>query len=118
MALEQSARNGSHDEATRHALRLATLLRRLPRELQPTAVGIVGHIVGYSSSPILLQMLSTAGEDGAMLGAMLAASLTADHKASFMRELLEAQTKSHFKAALKQLCGGKKKQTSGTPPAH
>jgi hypothetical protein len=73
-ALEQSARNGSHDEATRHALRLATLLRRLPRELQPTAVGIVGHIVGYSSSPILLQMLSTAGEDGAMLGAMLAAS--------------------------------------------
>jgi len=74
MALEQSARNGSHDEATRHALRLATLLRRLPRELQPTAVGIVGHIVGYSSSPILLQMLSTAGEDGAMLGAMLAAS--------------------------------------------
>ena len=74
MVLEQSARNGSHDEATRHALRLATLLRRLPRELQPTAVGIVGHIVGYSSSPILLQMLSTAGEDGAMLGAMLAAS--------------------------------------------
>jgi hypothetical protein len=51
VVLEQSARNGSYDEATRHTLRLATLLRRLPRELQPTAVGIVGYIVGYSPSP-------------------------------------------------------------------
>ena len=74
VVLEQSARNGSYDEATRHTLRLATLLRRLPRELQPTAVGIVGYIVGYSPSPILLQMLSTTGADGAQDGAMLAAS--------------------------------------------
>ena len=43
------------------------------------------------------------------------AGLTLEQKAVFEQALLDAKTKSHFKAAVKQLCGGKKKNTGGTP---
>ena len=42
--------------------------------------------------------------------------LTADGKAAFQKQILEAPGKAAFKAAIKQMCGGKKKQTAGTPP--
>jgi len=38
-------------------------------------------------------------------------SLSADAKAAFAKQLLEATNWSAFKAALKQLAGGKKKQS-------
>ena len=44
--------------------------------------------------------------------------LSDEQKASFERQLaVETTTKASFKASLKQLCGGKKKATAGTPPA-
>eukprot|EP00966_Prymnesium_polylepis_P196191 4547208-Prymnesium_polylepis.1 len=55
------------------------------------------------------------------LGAALAAddiprpALSATAKLDFERQLCEAADRAHFKAALKQLCGGKKKNTAGTP---
>mgnify|MGYP007045555775 CR=1 FL=1 len=41
--------------------------------------------------------------------------LTAELKAGFERQMLEASSKASFKAAVKQFCGGKKEQTGGTP---
>ena len=43
-------------------------------------------------------------------------SLTAEQKAGFFQAMVDAKGKSQFKAAIKQLCGGKKKHTVGTPP--
>ena len=45
------------------------------------------------------------------------AGLAAEQKAAYEQAMLEAKGKSHFKASLKQLCGGKKKRTAGTPPS-
>ena len=41
----------------------------------------------------------------------------AEAKAAFAQALLAATTKAHFKATVKQFCGGKKKGTHGTPTA-
>ena len=37
-------------------------------------------------------------------------------EAGFFQAMVDAKGKSQFKAAIKQLCGGKKKHTVGTPP--
>ena len=43
--------------------------------------------------------------------------ITPEQKAAYARQLtVEAKSKSAFKASLKQCCGGKKKNTAGTPP--
>ena len=44
-------------------------------------------------------------------------ALAAEAKAALGKALLEATSRAHFKAALKQLCGGKKKGAGGTPPS-
>ena len=44
------------------------------------------------------------------------AGLAAEQKRALHLQLVQAKSKSHFKAALKQLCGGKKTGTRGTLP--
>ena len=43
--------------------------------------------------------------------------VSADAKAAFAQACLEATSKAHFKATLKQFTGGKKKGSHGTPSA-
>mmetsp|Transcript_39781 Transcript_39781/g.96579 ORF Transcript_39781/g.96579 Transcript_39781/m.96579 type:complete len:224 (-) Transcript_39781:63-734(-) len=41
--------------------------------------------------------------------------LSATHKKEFETHVLETSNRAHFKASVKQFCGGKKKNTVGTP---
>jgi len=93
--------------------------------LRALIVGLSSWVPSWLLSDVAAYLWTVRGaresEFGLWLSQALAANgvprggLGAEQKAALGTAMLEAKSKAHFKAALKQMTGGKKKNTAGTP---